>query len=118
MAKIANPNYVSLGYFKTKFPDNKKVIEYCEAVRKNGLDNVLTYFGLNKLTLDSDSLLYYKNINDSIDSQIHKCADSLQTEQNRNLENSGAFYFHGEIIPKEQVFSQITLAREYYEKYK
>ncbi len=78
----------------------------------------LKNFGLNKLTLDKGNLLHYKNINDSIDSQVHQCADSLQNQLNRDIVDlSDAFYFHGEIIPAEQVFAEIPLAREYYERY-
>ncbi len=81
-------------------------------------DLALKNFGLNKLTLGKDNLLYYKNVNDSIDSQVHQCADSLQSQLNRDmLDTADAFYFHGEIIQAEKVFSEITKAREYYERY-
>ncbi len=81
-------------------------------------DLALNNFGLNKLAIGKDNLLYYKNINDSIDSQIHQCADSLQSQLNRNmLDTEGAFYFHGEIIPAKQLFSEIPQAKEYYDKY-
>jgi len=81
-------------------------------------DLSLKNFGLNKLSLATDGALSYKNINDSIDSQVHRCADSLQAQAYYNmLDTADAFYFHGEIIPAEQVFAEVPQAREYYEKY-
>lgn len=81
-------------------------------------DLALKNFGLNKITIGKDNILHYKNVNDSIDNQTHKCADSLQSQQNRDIVGSDfAFYFHGEIIRAGQVFSEIPQAKAYYERY-
>ena len=66
-----------------------------------------------------DSLLVYKNINDSIEFKIvHICADTLQTDHNRALVgDSFGFLFHDRIYSKEQVFKEIPQAKVYYLKY-
>ena len=68
---------------------------------------------------DNDSVLAYKNINDSIELRtIHICSDFLQTEYNKKkVGNSFGFLFHDGIYSKEQVFEEIPQAKEYYLKY-
>ena len=79
-------------------------------------------FGLNRVFMGlgkNDSLLVYKNINDSIEFKtVHICADTLQTAANRALVgDTFAFLFHDGIYTKEQVFEEIPEAKEYYYKY-
>gem|GEM_PF-6296785 len=83
------------------------------ALKNFGLRRV--FMGLDK----NDSLLVYKNINDSIEFKtVHICADTLQTATNRALVGSSfAFLFHDGIYTKEQVFEEIPQAKEYYLKY-
>ena len=82
----------------------------------------LQNFGLKKVFMGldkNDSLLVYKNINDSIEFKtVHICADTLQTASNRALVgDSFAFLFQDGIYTKEQVFDEIPQAKEYYLKY-
>ena len=82
----------------------------------------LKNFGLNRVFMGlgkNDSILVYKNINDSIEFKtVHICADTLQTALNRALVgDSFAFLFHGRIYSKDQVFEEIPQAKEYYLKY-
>ncbi len=81
----------------------------------------LKNFGLRRVSksiVNSDTLLYYTNLNDSIDNQNYLCADTLQTAANRALVGSSyAFLFHNGIYTKEQVFEEIPQAKEYYLKY-
>lgn len=82
----------------------------------------LKNFGLNRVFMGlgkNDSLLVYKNINDSIEFKtVHICADTLQTAANRALVgDTFAFLFHDGIYTKEQVFEEIPEAKEYYYKY-
>ncbi|MDD6002373.1 MAG: hypothetical protein PUC50_09325 [Bacteroidales bacterium] len=83
------------------------------ALKNFGLRRV--FMGLDK----NDSVLVYKNINDSIEFKtVHICADTLQTAANRALVgDSFAFLFHDGIYTKEQVFEEIPEAKEYYYKY-
>ena len=84
-------------------------------------DISLKNFGLRRVTKlieNSDTILYYKNLNDSIDSQTYRCVDSLQTQSNRDkVGDSFGFLFHDGIYSKEQVFEEIPHAKEYYLKY-
>ena len=84
-------------------------------------DISLKNFGLRSVTKsieNSDTILYYKNINDSIDNQIHRCVDSLQTYKNRQkVGDTFGFLFHDGIYSKDQVFEEIPQAKEYYLKY-
>ncbi len=81
----------------------------------------LNNFGLRRVSKSiekSDTILYYTTLNDSIDNQLYRCADTLQTQSNRALVgNSFAFLFHDGIYTKEQVFEEIPEAKEYYYKY-
>ena len=84
-------------------------------------DIALCNFGLRRVTKsieNSDTILYYTTLNDSIDNQLYRCADTLQTQSNRALVgDSFAFLFHDGIYTKEQVFEEIPEAKEYYYKY-
>ena len=82
----------------------------------------LKNFGLNRVFMGlgkNDSLLVYKNINDSIEFKtVHICADTLQTAANRaKVGDTFGFLFHDGIYSKEQVFEEIPQAKEYYLKY-
>lgn len=81
----------------------------------------LNNFGLRRVSKsieNSDTILYYKNLNSTIDSVAHRLADTLQTAANRALVGSSfAFLFHDGIYTKEQVFEEIPEAKEYYYKY-
>lgn len=83
--------------------------------------NALNNYGLRRVskTIDkSDTLLYYRNVNPGIDSVARPLADTLQTAANRaKVGLSYAFLFHDGIYTKEQVFSEIPQARDYYLKY-
>lgn len=91
--------------------------DYCFIEPYTALNN----FGLRCITKTiekSDTILYYRNLNPSIDSVAHRLADTLQTAFNRALVgNSFAFLFHDGIYSKEQVFEEIPQAKEYYLKY-
>ena len=81
----------------------------------------LNNFGLRRVSKsieNSDTILYYKNLNSTIDSVAHRLADSLQTQANRNkVGDEYGFLFHEGIYSKEQVFEEIPQAKEYYLKY-
>lgn len=91
--------------------------DYCFIEPYTALNN----FGLRCVTKTiekSDTILYYRNLNPSIDSVAHRLADTLQTASNRALVgDSFAFLFHDGIYSKEQVFDEIPQAKEYYLKY-
>ena len=91
--------------------------DYCVIEPYTALNN----FGLRRVTKsieNSDTILYYTTINDSINNQLYRCADTLQTQSNRALVgDSFAFLFHDGIYTKEQVFEEIPEAKEYYYKY-
>lgn len=91
--------------------------DYCVIEPYTALSN----FGLRRVTKsieNSDTILYYTTLNDSIDNQLYRCADTLQTQSNRALVgDSFAFLFHDGIYTKEQVFEEIPEAKEYYYKY-
>ncbi len=91
--------------------------DYCFIEPYTALNN----FGLRRVTKsidNSDTILYYKNLNHTIDSVAHRLADTLQTASNRALLGSSfAFLFHDGIYTKEQVFEEIPQAKEYYLKY-
>lgn len=84
-------------------------------------DIAINNYGLKQVTKaieNSDTILYYCNLNPSIDSVAHRLADTLQTVSNRALVGSSfAFLFHDGIYSKEQVFEEIPQAKEYYLKY-
>lgn len=81
----------------------------------------LKNFGLNvvfKVLYRNDTILYYRNLNQNLDSIAHRLADTLQTASNRALVgDSVAFLFHDAIYSKVQVFEEIPQAKEYYLKY-
>ncbi len=91
--------------------------DYCVIEPYTALNN----FGLRCVTKTiekSDTILYYCNLNPSIDSVAHRLADTLQTASNRALVGSSfAFLFHDGIYTKEQVFEEIPQAKEYYLRY-
>lgn len=91
--------------------------DYCVIEPYTALNN----FGLRRVTKsieNSDTILYYTTLNDSIDNQLYRCADTLQTQSNRALVGDFfAFLFHDGIYSKEQVFEEIPEAKEYYYKY-
>ena len=91
--------------------------DYCFIEPYTALNN----FGLRCITKTiekSDTILYYRNLNPSIDSVSHRLADTIQTASNRALVGSSfAFLFHDGIYSKEQVFDEIPQAKEYYLKY-
>ena len=63
-------------------------------------------------------VLYYKNVNPDIDSLEYRCDDKFQTQANRDTIGEGfGFYFLDGVYPKEQVFEEIPLAKDYYYKY-
>lgn len=75
-------------------------------------------FGLNIIycSKGGDKLLY-KNINRDLDSGLYYSND-LHTKDNfAKIGKDTMFVFHGEIISKEQVFSEIPQAKEYYDRY-
>jgi len=84
-------------------------------------DISLKNFGLRSVTktiVNYDTTLFYTNITDSIDNQRYRCADSLQTYENRQkVGDTFGFLFHDGIYSKEQVFEEIPQAKEYYLKY-
>lgn len=84
-------------------------------------DIAINNYGLKQVTKaieNSDTILYYCNLNPTLDSVAHRLADTLQTASNRALVgDSFAFLFHDGIYTKEQVFEEIPEAKEYYYKY-
>ncbi|MDD6001936.1 MAG: hypothetical protein PUC50_07070 [Bacteroidales bacterium] len=84
-------------------------------------DIAINNYGLKQVTKaieNSDTILYYCNLNPTIDSVAHRLADTLQTQANRNIVGDEyGFLFHDGIYSKEQVFEEIPLAKEYYLKY-
>jgi len=91
--------------------------DYCFIEPYTALNN----FGLRRVTKsieNSDKILYYCNLNHTLDSVVHRLADTLQTQVNRNkVGNEYGFLFHDGIYSKKQVFEEIPQAKEYYFKY-
>ncbi len=81
----------------------------------------LNNFGLRRVTEkieNSSRVLYYQNVNPSLDSVAHPVKEGFQTATNRaKVDTSFAFLFHDGIYSKEQVFEEIPEAKEYYYKY-
>lgn len=81
----------------------------------------LNNFGLRRVFRRVEGLhlvLYYKNVNPDIDSLEYRCDDKFQTQANRDTIGEGfGFYFLDGVYPKEQVFEEIPLAKDYYYKY-
>lgn len=81
----------------------------------------LNNFGLRRVFRRVEGphlVLYYKNINPDIDSLEHRCDDKFQTQANRDTIGEGfGFYFLDGVYSKEKVFEEITLAKEYYDKF-
>ncbi len=110
--KYSNPVY---------YINNKEVGNDYYYYAKLCPDIAINNYGLKQVTKaidNSDTILYYRNLNPSIDSVAHRLADTLQTVSNRTLVGSSfAFLFHDGIYTKEQVFEEIPEAKEYYYKY-
>ena len=91
--------------------------DYCFIEPYTALNN----FGLRRVTKsieNSDTILYYCNLNPTLDSDVHRLADTLQTQVNRNkVGDEYGFLFHDGIYSKDQVFEEIPQAKEYYLKY-
>ena len=81
----------------------------------------LNNFGLRRVFRRVEGphlVLYYKNVNPDIDSLEYRCDDKFQTQANRDTIGEGfGFYFLDGVYPKEQVFEEIPLAKDYYYKY-
>ncbi len=81
----------------------------------------LNNFGLRRVTekiVNSSRVLYYQNVNPSLDSVAHPVKDGFQTATNRaKVDTSFAFLFLDGIYSKEQVLEEIPEAKEYYYKY-
>ncbi len=81
----------------------------------------LNNFGLRRVFRRVEGphlVLYYKNINPDIDSLEYRCDDKFQTQANRDTIGEGfGFYFLDGVYSKEQVFEEIPLAKEYYDRF-
>lgn len=81
----------------------------------------LNNFGLKRVFRRVEGphlVLYYKNVNPDIDSLEYRCDDKFQTQANRDsIGECFGFYFLDGVYPKNQVFKEIPLAKEYYDKY-
>ena len=123
--EILKNNVVEYEKRKYKYPvDYKNNLEY-------GNDSydyyviesyiALNNFGLKRVFRRVEGphlVLYYKNINPDIDSLEYRCDDKFQTQANRDTIGEGfGFYFLDGVYSKEQVFEEIPLAKEYYDKY-
>ena len=123
--KILKNNVVEYEKRKYKYPvDYKNNFEY-------GNDSydyyvIEPYIALNNFGLwrvfrrveGPHLVLYYKNVNPDIDSLEYRCDDKFQTQANRDTIGEGfGFYFLDGVYPKEQVFEEIPLAKDYYYKY-
>lgn len=123
--EILKNNVVEYEKRKYKYPvDYKNNLEY-------GNDSydyyviepyiALNNFGLRRVFRRVEGphlVLYYKNINPDIDSLEYRCDDKFQTQANRDTIGEGfGFYFLDGVYPKEQVFEEIPLAKDYYYKY-
>ncbi len=104
-----------------KYVDGEEIGNDYYYYAKLRADNSLKHFGLNvafKGLYGKDTILFYRNLNPSIDSVAHRLADTLQTASNRALVgDSFAFLFHDGIYSKVHVFEEIPQAKEYYLKY-
>ena len=123
--EIIKNNVVEYEKRKYKYPvDYKNNLEY-------GNDSydyyviepyiALNNFGLRRVFRRVEGphlVLYYKNVNPDIDSLEYRCDDKFQTQANRDTIGEGfGFYFLDGVYPKEQVFEEIPLAKDYYYKY-